>query len=446
MLWVVLGWLESAKFIALHSEEHYPRNTPEDPDTTWYGEQFVPAFAHRARVFYDLAKTGWGTDLCGGGMNWNPYLTPYKNAITNELFISASIGMYLYFPGDLNPAPFAASDSAGRMSQGYNQTTTDGAWPPDQMAPHNDEYLNNAIDAYDWLKNSHMTNDQGLYVDGFHIRDWGKDGGIGTGKCDVRNEMVYTYNQGVVLSGLRGLWEATGDRMYLSDGHTLMRNVLEATGWDVIAARPKDPENTEWQGLGRAGILEDHCDSLGSCSQNGHTFKGIFFHHLTLFCEPLPDRPVIPDVSFGADKDTAALHAQSCREYATWVGHNAAAAMRTRDERRRFGMWWGAGNETSEQSAPLPYRAVDYRNWDLWQRSTWGEINSLPVRQDAAFEDGELHWPYVEADNEAPSDGGSNKRDLNDRGRGRTVETQGGGVAVLRALWEFMRMYRKDGE
>ena len=31
--------------------------------------------------------------------------------------------------------------------------------------------------------------------------------------------------------------------------------------------------------------------------------------------------------------------------------------------------------------------------------------------------------------------------DLNDRGRGRTVETQAGGVAVLRAMWEFMRMY-----
>merc|ERR1711939_658691 len=29
-------------------------------------------------------------------------------------------------------------------------------------------------------------------------------------------------------------------------------------------------------------------------------------------------------------------------------------------------------------------------------------------------------------------------RDLNDRGRGRTVETQGGGIMVLRALWELV--------
>ena len=40
-------------------------------------------------------------------MSWNPYLEPYKNAITNELFISASIGMYLYFPGDDNDSPFS---------------------------------------------------------------------------------------------------------------------------------------------------------------------------------------------------------------------------------------------------------------------------------------------------------------------------------------------------
>ena len=31
-------------------------------------------------------------------------------------------------------------------------------------------------------------------------------------------------------------------------------------------------------------------------------------------------------------------------------------------------------------------------------------------------------------------------RDLNDRGKGRTVETQGGGVAVLSALWRLQNM------
>ena len=28
--------------------------------------------------------------------------------------------------------------------------------------------------------------------------------------------------------------------------------------------------------------------------------------------------------------------------------------------------------------------------------------------------------------------------DLNDRGRGRTIETQGSGLAVVRAMWVFL--------
>ena len=106
MLWVVLGWLESIKFINLHSSLHYAQPASQSllhsQNSSWYARQFIPQFAHRARLFYDLASKGWDTTLCGGGMVWNPHLAPYKNAITNELFIAASIGMYLYFPGDDN--------------------------------------------------------------------------------------------------------------------------------------------------------------------------------------------------------------------------------------------------------------------------------------------------------------------------------------------------------
>jgi hypothetical protein len=36
--------------------------------------------------------------------------------------------------------------------------------------------------------------------------------------------------------------------------------------------------------------------------------------------------------------------------------------------------------------------------------------------------------------------------DPNTRGRGRTVETQGSGVAVTRAMWEFLRRYEEDDD
>jgi hypothetical protein len=422
MLWVVLGWLESVRFVKSHSNAHYPGEQTEKGDS-WYGHQFVPAFSHRARVFYDIASKGWDTRLCGGGMNWNPHLEPYKNAITNELYISASMGMYLDFPGDWNDAPFVSSvdQNAQGHLEGEGQTGYDDATL--RARPHNPIYLDNAVEAYHWLKNSNMTNHQGLYVDGFHIRGWSHTNSTGTGNCDDRNEMVYTYNQGVLLSGLRSLWEGTGNRMYLEDGHALVRNVIAATGWQSPTTR-----TASWSGLGRNGILQEICDEAGTCSQNGQTFKGIFFHHLTLFCEPLPTVPTVPGKTYGADPAVATLHASSCHEYTTWVAWNARAAMDTRDLKGRFGMWWGANSNSDDQQrrhVEIPAGAEDYRNEGLGDPQRWG----------VGWKTGVGITPPAQIAKTSPIAAS----DINDRGRGRTVETQGGGVAVVRAMWEFIR-------
>lgn len=438
MLWVVLGWLESIKFINLHANRHFKRSGPA---RAWYGKQFAPAFAHRAHIFYDIASAGWDSKLCGGGMTWNPRLTPYKNAITNQLFISASIDMYLYFPGDENDSPFMQTMGDGG----------DGGLP--SVRPHDRQFLAAAVDGYAWLRGSNMTNAQGLYVDGFHIHNWGKNGSIGTGNCDERNEMTYTYNQGVLLSGLRGLWEGTGSQWYLEDGHELVRAVIAATGW---TASESERKKREWHGMGRAGVLEEACDAAATCSQNGQTFKGIFFHHLTLFCAPLPLTPVVPGVTHGASRATAQLHRQSCKEYATWVAHNARMALRTRDDEGRFGMWWGApvsGVDAEEEveASPLPLGAVDYRNNEsLPEGRMWMPLSEYEWSTEE--EDGPPS--FMGFDPVAGSLGGAGGRskrgesraeirDKNDRGRGRTVETQAGGVAVVRALWEFVNMYRE---
>jgi hypothetical protein len=34
----------------------------------WHGQEFIPTFAHRARIFYDLATRGWDSRLYGGGV------------------------------------------------------------------------------------------------------------------------------------------------------------------------------------------------------------------------------------------------------------------------------------------------------------------------------------------------------------------------------------------
>jgi hypothetical protein len=416
MLWVVLGWLESVKLIGLHMDRHYTpisSSATAHNSSTWYAAQFIPSFAHRARLFYDLASQGWNTSLCGGGMIWNPYLTPYKNAITNELFIAASVSMYLYFPGDQNSSPFSAVKNDVR----YRASPT--------ARPHDPEHLTAAIDGYKWLSTSNMTNRQGLFTDGYHIRGWrgGRTNStIGSGKCDLRNEMVYTYNQGVLLSGLRGLWESTGARSYLEDGHILIRNVIAATGWHVKHAERR----CTWAGLGRNGILEEACDASGMCSQNGQAFKGIFFHHLALFCATLPTEPLITGVTFAADSESWEMHESSCKSYVPWLAHNAAAAYGTRDEDGVFGMWWGPGHNVSKSGVPDHQHngAVDYRNAgipdnNMWRMGADGHESLKPTSEHGAPKR-EGHW------------------DWNERGRGRTVETQSGGVAVLRALYELV--------
>lgn len=445
MLWVALGWLEAIKFINRHSKLHY--TTPETSvdqghrsNHSWYARQFIPQYAHRARLFYDLGSRGWDTTLCGGGMVWNPHLAPYKNAITNELYIAASVGMYLHFPGDSDPSPFAR----------HARSESEATLPPAKA--HDFKYLDNAVEAYNWLKNSGMRNGQGLYVDGFHIQGWrgGKDGSNGTGKCDLREEKVYTYNQGVLLSGLRGLWDATGSIEYLQDGHELVRNVIAATGW-----KDRDTERKwRWAGLGRNGVLEELCDWSGSCTQNGQTFKGIFFHHLTLFCTTIPDTCEDVDGCQAAnDNDARHLHQQSCDGYGDWIRHNAFAAIVTRDEDGVFGEWWGRPSPQSQEDPPPqfdtpieveapPNEGTDYRNHGVPRDEIWRLPEDDVMYESAVHIEQELlgkRWVGG-----MHTKGRFLKRDINDRGRGRTVETQSGGLAVLRALWKLVDG-RKNG-
>ena len=431
MLWVVLGWLEAIKFIKLHSSLHYTSSNKDS--ARWYASQFIPQYAHRARLFYDLASAGWDTTLCGGGMLWNPYLAPYKNAITNELYISASINMYLYFPGDSDPSPFL----------------TNAGLPPAKA--HDVQYLDNAVEAYQWLMKSNMKNKHGLFVDGFHITGWrgGQNGSNGTGKCDLRDEKVYTYNQGVILSGQKGLWEATGSRAYLEDGHELVRNVIGATGW---ADRDTDWKY-RWAGLGRGGVMEEQCDWSGTCSQNGQTFKGIFFHHLTLFCGPLT-RPEWNGPAEGSldDEETKQLHQKSCDEYGDWIRHNAFAAYATRNQDGEFGEWWGRSarrrRDEDEDENDKKYerpntQGTDYRNEGVPMDETW----RLP-EDDATYENDmeKVLGNHKRSRDRVGSSGESlGSCDINDRGRGRTVETKSVGVDVLRAFWRLVEYGKEDG-
>lgn len=502
ILWVVLGWLETIQFINLHTDMTSGRVLADSTMSgymgehgfqKWHGNIWIPAFSHRTRIFWNLARSGWDTDLCGGGMTWNPRLEPYKNAITNQLMISASASMYLHFPGDWNSSPFFASEADGTNPAQTSYSTAGN----DIFRPSDPAFYRFAVDGYNWLEASGMKNDKGLYIDGFHVSGW-KDPDDTNTKCDVRNEQVYTYNQGVILTGQLSLWKITGNYTYVRDGHALIRSVIAATGWDLHRQRPSDhgvphggdtrydkdwrwssPRLPPWHGLGRAGILEEACDSRATCSQDAQTFKGIFFHHLTAFCGGPP--PTLADfrtVDYTARDDISrhiSRHVRACAAYEPWLGHNARAMLATRNERGEVGMWWTAGllNIRDRDDMPSDERdgadvvvpgAVDYRNDGVPDDPTWRRSvlkpPSLPdmplpasLHGDAA--DGDREEEYRAARNESDSSreeetkgekrrGGARRRrsarfdtaDLNDRNRGRTVETQGGGLALLRAYWE----------
>ena len=321
MQWVVLGWLEAVKFVNVHTKLHYSSASSATPSVNFSGKAYIRDFAHRARLFYDLASQGYSTNLCGGGMVWDSTDTPYKNAVTNELYVAASVGMYLYMPGDDNPSPSFVVNSSNSCLDPTAHSITGGANATASLPPvkaRNPKYLQNAIKTFVWLTGINMTNSAGLYVDGFHLTNV---------TCNQRSEDVFSYNQGVLLSGIRGLWEATGNASYLNYGHSLIHSTIGSTGY----------YNGSCGVLGCKGVMADSCDSTGGCSQDDQTFKGAYFHHLMLFCAPLP---------YGSTTtilDTQ--HRQLCSNYERWIQSNAAAAFSTRNSTGDYGSSWAGSDE-----------------------------------------------------------------------------------------------------
>ncbi|KAI5289785.1 hypothetical protein KEM54_003220 [Ascosphaera aggregata] len=509
MLWTVLNWLENVKLQDLHSSLRYTvLSHSVDFDPAWHGTQFRGAATHRARQFYDLASHGWDTGLCGGGMTWNPRLQPYKNAITNELYISASMAMYLYYSDDLltHQSMLPSSPSA------ENQSLTLAPEIP-MVGRHNPAYLQAARTAYNWLKSSKMTLKNGLYADGFHIKGYKDAANPGTKQCDVLSQSVFTYNQGVLLSGLKGLWLATGDDSYLKDGHELVKNVMRATGWPEISSQ-------SWKGIGRGGVMEDRCDSSGKCSQDSQTFKSVFWHHFTEFCRPLyvTEESILhtffPNVSADAgaaaaleDRRAAFMqHQRTCSTYLPWIKHNANAAMATKNKEGKFGMWWGrqfpdstkyggrmsalSFEETPRATSGADKHSGNATNVTIRKISERQDLDSKIASEldmgetlvsdtadstvlvhgsrrngryfrkkqqqhrrpsvaprvitDGTPSEEEQRGLIVDGDDDLNKEVHTWKEveahyaDVNDRGRGRTVETQAGAVAVLRAqyVWE----------
>ena len=231
-------------------------------DHQWFGHAW--AVAHQATgnasylnrsaaVFEFTASFGWNASSCGGGVTWCPPPTgPYKNAITAELFLSLAMALH----------PHAAA--LGRPPAYYSD------W---------------GAKAWAWLAASGMLNSQYLLNDGLN----------GGTPCTNNGQTTWTYNQGVLLSGLARLAAATGDPAPLAAA--------------VAVA------NATFALLTVDGVLSEPCPA-GQCGQDGHIFKGVFVRHLgyLLQAQGLPAGFRAQAVAFLAANAGALLAQDACRD------------------------------------------------------------------------------------------------------------------------------------
>ena len=181
-------------------------------DSAWWALAWVAAYdltsedkyLAAARTIFAHNLGGWdGT--CGGGVWWNKERT-YKNAITNELFLTLAAQLHQRTPGD-------------------------------------QEYLAWAMRSWEWLHGSGMIGQGGLVNDGL------------TADCANNGGTTWTYNQGVILGGLAALYQITDDPAYLRQGEVIADATLnKLTGPTGILTEPCEAsgcnsDQTQFKGI-----------------------------------------------------------------------------------------------------------------------------------------------------------------------------------------------------
>lgn len=178
-----------------------------------------------ADIYEDIVNKAWDPSQCSGGVFWCP-TNKYKNAITNELFLASSMRLHPY------------ATLLGKSST---------------------YYLDWAIKEWQWLENSGMINSDYLINDGLDIHD---------NVCVNNKQTTWTYNQGVILSGLALLYNATHNSTLLD----VAQNIADATIKHLTYPN---------------GILKEPCEP--NCDNDQKLFKGIFTRHLGYLLPYLTD-------------------------------------------------------------------------------------------------------------------------------------------------------------
>jgi predicted alpha-1,6-mannanase (GH76 family) len=203
-------------------------------DNGWWGLAWVAAYdltgearyLDAARTIFANLLTGWD-DTCGGGVWWSTDRA-YKNAITNELFLTLAARLH-------------------------------------QRCADSGKYLEWARREWDWFCARGLIGASGLVNDGLDE------------SCQNNGGLTWTYNQGVILGGLAALHQITGDAAYLRQGEALADAVL------TLLTTPAPH--------GRHGILlepREHIPGRRRDDRDLPQFKGIFVRNLYDFYRQSP--------------------------------------------------------------------------------------------------------------------------------------------------------------
>ncbi|KAF5373367.1 hypothetical protein D9757_009735 [Collybiopsis confluens] len=223
-----------------------------------HGESNVADYFAAAATVYDFIASNWD-DTCGGGVWWTVDHT-YKNAVTNELFLTLSAQGYLRFK--------------------------------------NETYLDNAKKAWAWIEGSGMRNSQGLFNDGLEF-----------GTCVNNGETTWTYNQGVILSGLGALYAATGNETLISEAEITI--------------------DASIRNLTVNGVLKESCDDVKLEGTPCDTDQGIWLKHLQYL------------ITFA---NVQSKHPELITKYGSFIGAQSAAVQHTATDRQLDigSVWYGA--------------------------------------------------------------------------------------------------------
>ena len=171
-----------------------------------------PAYLTMAQTIFKDMTTQWDTTTCGGGVWWSKDLktSPYKNAITNELFLEIAASL--------------ANRETDRKRKAHYRSWAEKEWR--------------------WLKASGMINSRNMINDGLNAAN--------PAACTNNNGTTWTYNQGVILGGLVELSKADRDPALLSEAQAIAQATMTSlvTTAGVLREPPGEgPDLPQFKGI-----------------------------------------------------------------------------------------------------------------------------------------------------------------------------------------------------